>query len=218
MSTRSRPAAAGTARTAPDERTTAFEDLVIAWDPRILEPRPWTAAQSRWAADGADVAPPGPVLELCAGAGHIGLLAARLTGRDLVQVDLDPVALAYAERNAAAAGVRTETRCADVAAAVGADERYGVVVADPPWVPSAEVGRFPDDPVRAIDGGEDGGALADACLRVGAAHLAPGGHLVLQVGTQQQLGRLVRTHCSGSLRFAGSRVFPRGVLGRFVAV
>ena len=43
------------------------------------------------------------------------------------------------------------------------DERFALVIADPPWVPRAETGRFPEDPLLAIDGGDDGLDLARAC-------------------------------------------------------
>jgi methylase of polypeptide subunit release factors len=69
-----------------------FEGLEIRTDARVLTPRAWTAAQARWAAELARTAPAGPILELCSGAGHIWLLAARLSGRALVAVDVNPVA------------------------------------------------------------------------------------------------------------------------------
>jgi methylase of polypeptide subunit release factors len=89
-----------------------FGRLSIAFDDRVLRPRPWTAAQSGWAAEILADAPGGPVLELCSGAGQIGLLAVADTDRRLVCVDLDPVACAYARRNAEAAGMadRVEVR------------------------------------------------------------------------------------------------------------
>lgn len=71
-----------------------FCGLVISYDERVLEPRPWTADQSRWAADLIVASPPGEVLELCCGAGQIGLLATALTPvgsrRKLVAIDLNP--------------------------------------------------------------------------------------------------------------------------------
>ena len=69
-----------------------FAGLHIEYDEHVLEPRPWTAEQSRWAADLIREAPPGPVLELCSGAGHIGLLAVTLAPRSLVCVDVDSTA------------------------------------------------------------------------------------------------------------------------------
>ena len=73
-------------------RTTPFGHLVITWDDRVLEPRSWTEAQSMWAAELLTGAPEGPVLELCAGAGQIGLLTIALAPCRLVCVDLDPAA------------------------------------------------------------------------------------------------------------------------------
>lgn len=203
----------------PDEvREAAFEGLTIRWDERVLEPRPWTAAQSRWVAELAAGAPAGPILELCCGAGQIGLLAAVLTGRPLVQVDRDPTALAYAVENAASAGVISEVREGDVRE-VPAAPAYPLVVADPPWVPSAQVGLYPQDPLTAIDGGADGGLLAAACVAHAAAALVPGGHLVLQVGTTEQADAL-RAHpavLAGHLELREVREHPRGVLVHLAA-
>ena len=67
-----------------------FGGLSIRYDERVLEPRPWTTSQSRWAAELLRDTPPGPLLELCAGAGHIGLLAVAYQPRDLVMVDISP--------------------------------------------------------------------------------------------------------------------------------
>ena len=64
------------------ERTIAFGPLTIAYDALVLEPRQWTTIQSEWARELLATAPPGPVLELCTGAGHIGLLAVTGTTRD----------------------------------------------------------------------------------------------------------------------------------------
>ena len=73
--------------TTTEARFVDFGGLRIEYDARVLAPRAWTAAQSRWAAELIRTAPPGPVLELCAGAGHIGLLAVTLAPRPLVCVD-----------------------------------------------------------------------------------------------------------------------------------
>ncbi|UMG93662.1 methyltransferase [Nocardioides sp. TF02-7] len=176
--------------------TIEFSGLPIDWDRRVLRPRGWTAAQSRWVAELAEDTPPGPILELCCGAGHIGLLAASLTGRELVQVDRDPVATDYARRNAATAGVATDVRTASVVGALRPDEVFPLVVVDPPWVPSTEVGDFPEDPVGAIDGGADGTDQIALNLGVALRHLHPAGHVVLQVGTDEQVA-VVRSVVEG---------------------
>jgi methylase of polypeptide subunit release factors len=200
--------------TTHEERVMSFADLRITYDDRVLEPRPWTTAQSLWAEELLAFAPPGPVLELCSGVGHIGLLAVRRTCRRLVCVDVDPTACEFLRRNAAEAGVRAEVRLGPMDEVLERGEQFALVVADPPWVPSDGVGAFPEDPVRAIDGGSDGLDLTRTCLAVAAGHLLPGGSLVLQVGPDQgdAAAELVAAH--DELRYVETRVFERGALLR----
>ena len=199
------------------ERMT-FGPLAIAFDERVLRPREWTAAQSEWAADLMAAAPDGPVLELCAGAGHIGLLAVARSGRQLVCVDANPVACDFARANAVDAGMadRVEVREGRLETALAPDEQFPVVIADPPWVQSDQTSQFPEDPLAAIDGGADGLDVARACLSVIAAHLAPGGSAVLQLGTQAQADVLRGEPCftDGRLVLAEVRQEERGVLVR----
>lgn len=196
-------------------RSSGFGDLIIDFDDRVLEPRPWTVAQSRWAAELLRAAPAGPVLELCAGAGQIGLLAISHEPRPLVSVDLNPVACDYARANAERAGLSdlVEVREGPMDEVLEPDERFALVIADPPWVPSAETGRFPADPLLAIDGGADGLDLARRCWLIADRHLLPGGHAVLQLGTVAQARRLARDLRSDThLRVRETRQFARGVL------
>ena len=196
-----------------ETRLMDFQGLRIEYDDRVLEPRPWTAAQSVWAADLIRVAPPGPVLELCAGVGHIGLLAVTLAPRLLVAVDANPAACELLARNAAAASIRVDVREGPMDEVLDADEQFGVIIADPPWVPSADVGRFPEDPVSAIDGGEDGLRLARLCLDVISRHLVVAGSALLQVGPDDQADRvteLVAEH--DDLMVVSVRSFERGAL------
>ena len=196
----------------------AFGPLTIAFDERVLRPREWTAAQSAWAAELMATAPPGPVLELCSGAGHIGLLAVLVSSRPLVCVDASTAACDYARANAVAAGIadRVEVREGRLETAVRDDELFPVVIADPPWVPAADTGRFPEDPLTAIDGGADGLDVARACLAVVDRHLAPGGSAVLQVGTTAQVDVLASepSFAEGRLAVVEVRQEERGVLVR----
>ncbi len=170
-----------------------FGPLKVSFDERVLVPRAWTLAQSQWAAEVAASGGPGALLELCAGAGHIGLAAAVLADRELVQVEVDPVAAGYAEANAATAGWsgRVQVRVGPLRDAVSGEERFPVVIADPPYLRTRDVSRFPDDPRLAIDGGEDGLVVVRDCLAVAAGHLASGGALILQVAGPVQAGAVV---------------------------
>lgn len=190
-------------------RSLPFGPLTISWHEGVLEPRPWTAAQSRWAAELAEELPEGPLLELCSGAGHIGLLAAYLARRPLVCVDVSPEACALTRLNADAAGVAVDVREGPMDAVLREGERFGLVIADPPWVSTQEVVTYPEDPVLAIDGGPDGLAIARLCLEVADAHLAEDGLLVLQLGDEAQAAALAE---ETALRLWEVRREERGVL------
>ena len=196
---------------APATRSCRFGPLWVEYDERVLTPRPWTFEQSRWAAELAAAAEPAPILELCAGAGHIGLAAAVLADRDLVQVEADPVAAGYAVANVArgAWGERVEVRNAGLTDALRPDERFPVVIADPPYLPTSQVRRWPADPVTAIDGGIDGLDVVWTCLGVAAAQLPADGSLLLQVagsGQAELVTRLLEAAAAPALRRVALRV------------
>ena len=203
--------------TAAEPRTLDFGDLHIQWDPRVLEPRPWTIAQPQWLAELAVDVPHGPALELCCGAGHMGLLLARLTGRPLIQVDVNPIAVDHARANADAARIQVDLRHAPMAEALEPDEQFGLVLADPPWVPTRQVDEHPEDPLIAIHGGDDGLDLARECLRIIATHLRAGGHAVLQLGSEKQAERLWDEHRAERLELVEVRRHDGGVLAHLRA-
>lgn len=196
-----------------------FRGLAISFDDQVLEPRPWTEAQSAWAAELLVDAPSGPVLELCAGVGHIGLGAVRDSDRHLVMVDVNPVAERFAQENAAANGLESgiEFRLSRIDAALAADERFSLIVADPPWVRSADTSMFPEDPILAIDGGDDGLDLARTCVDLIDRHLLAGGSGLLQLGNTAQsetIAAYAEEHLAGSVRVVETRAYERGVLVR----
>ena len=203
-----------------------FGHLPIAFDERVLTPRPWTVAQSRWAAELIRAHPGSTqVLELCAGAGHIGLLALAMADAlpvRLVTIDVNPAACEYARHNAVAAGLgeRVEVRGGPIDDMLGPNERFDLVIADPPWVSRKDTDRYASDPLVAIDGGIDGLEVARMCLRAGESHLEPGASMLLQLGSPDQALR-VDEHLratGSSLSAQDVRVFgSHGVLVRLFA-
>ena len=167
---------------------TDFGALTIAFDDRVLRPRGWTVAQSEWAAEIWVTAPAARCSSSAPARATSGCSRPRCTGRGLVCVDANPVACDFARANALTAGLadRVEVREGRLETALAEDERFPVVIADPPWVPRDQTSQFPEDPLLAIDGGGDGLDVARACLQVIADHLAPGGSAVLQLGTTDQ--------------------------------
>lgn len=196
----------------PMGESIVFGDREIGYDESVLAPRPWTAAQSYWARELLFEAGPGGVLELCAGAGHIGLLAVEGSDRALVQVDADVQACSWARRNAQAWGVSSDIRHGPMSEVLTPGERFVLVIADPPWVPSDRIHEFPRDPVGAIDGGRDGLQLARECLDVIARHLTRDGVALLQVRDEVQGRDLTADAVGRGLTIGEIRQFERGAV------
>lgn len=197
--------------------TLQFGPLVVHFDDRVLRPRPWTLAQSEWGAELLPDLPPGPVLEICAGAGHIGLALAVSTDRPMLLLDADGTACEYATLNTRLAGLadRVRVRHGRMDAVLDPHERFALVLADPPYLPSSDTARFPDDPLTAVDGGDDGLDLARQCVEEMAEHLVPGGAGLLQLRDREQSERIaayVTERPRLGLTARGSRVLSEGAV------
>lgn len=168
---------------------TTFGGLTVRFDRTVLRPRDWTIAQTDKAVRLLSTLAAGPVLELCAGVGHIGLAAIAQRPRLLVQVDSSERACAFAEANAATAGLSefVDVRCGSLEEALDPREQFALVIADPPWVRQKEVGLYLDDPATAIDGGPEGLDVARSCLALMRKHLLPHGAGILQLGDIDQV-------------------------------
>ena len=217
MTTAPGPDSAGRSVRQRERETTDFGGLCIEFDDRVLRPRSWTEQQSLWAAELLPSLPAGAVLELCSGAGQIGLLAVCASDRQLVCVDLNPAAAELTCDNARAAGLqdRVEMRLGRIDQVLAPGETFPLVIADPPWVRRAETGRFPEDPLVAIDGGDDGLGVARECLAAVVEHLAPGGVALFQLGPGPQAETVSALAARAGLVPGEVRTFgDRGVLLR----
>lgn len=175
-----------------------FGGLSVGGDDDLLIPRSWTSLQSRWAAELCRTAPPGPVLELCCGAGHIGQAALlelppESLDRRLVQVDVFEPACRRSRSNARANELahRVDVLCCDVADwPLRAAGRFAVVIADPPYVRTQDCGLHPEDPMRAIDGGDDGMAVLRSLRGPMLDAVHPDGHVLVQTAGAEQAQHL----------------------------
>lgn len=126
-------------------------------------------------------APGARVLDLCAGSGALAVAAARL-GADVTAVDISRRALASTWCNARLRGLAVRVRRGDLLAAVG-DERFDVIVANPPYVPSPAPSPPRWGAARAWDAGVDGRAVLDRLCAAAPAHLRPGGVVLVVFST-----------------------------------
>ncbi|MFB9800511.1 putative protein N(5)-glutamine methyltransferase, partial [Streptomonospora salina] len=129
-----------------------------------------------------ELAPERPVaVDLCCGSGALGAaLADARPGTELYAADVDPAAVRCARRNLADAGGRVYAGDLYDPLPSGLRGRVDVLMANVPYVPTAEIALLPGEAREhearaALDGGGDGLA---ALRRVSAAApdwLAPGG-------------------------------------------
>ena len=132
-------------------------------------------------------------LDLCTGGGSLAILAARVFPNATIDaVDLSADALAVARRNVAEHGLAGRIRLieGDLFGPI-ADERYDLILANPPYVDAEAVAAFPPEyaaePVLAHAGGEDGLDVVRRILHEAQLHLTREGALVCEVGRGRDL-------------------------------
>jgi release factor glutamine methyltransferase len=177
-----------------------FWSLDLEVDARVLVPRPDSEAAVEEAlarvGDGARVADVGT------GSGAIALaLAKARPDLTVFASDLSTDALAVAGANALRLGLAVTFVEGSLLAPLRASCPFDLVVANLPYVPTADIAGLPAEvrcePRLALDGGQDGLALVRELVAEATGVLAPGGALVLEIGAGQA------TACAELLGAAG---------------
>jgi len=180
-----------------------FAGLKLKVDRRALIPRPETERLVELLVARC-VPPPARVLELGTGSGAIALALARAWPEaTMTATDLSAPALALAAENAAATGLtgRVDFRVSDWLAQVPAEDRFELLVANPPYLSAAETAATAPEvrdyePAAALAAAEEGLADLRVILRDGRRHLAPDGVAALETGPGQHaaLAEWARQH------------------------
>lgn len=180
-----------------------FYGRMFGVDARVLVPRPETELAVEWAvrhlrAIGREH---GSAADVGTGSGAVAVtLAAELRGLSVYASDVSQDALAVARRNAARNDVFQHVTFlhGDVAAPLLPYAPFDAVVANLPYVPSAECAPAPDpvsfEPILARDGGSDGLDLYRRLLPGLPQLVAPRGIVLLEAapGNARALEELVR--------------------------
>lgn len=150
---------------------TRFGALEILTPPGVYAPRSDTAllAGEIGVVEGAEV------LELCTGSGALALTAALRGARRVVAGDRSLRAILTVRLNARRNGLQLEARHGDLFSIARADEHFDLILANPPYLPSAA--SEPQD--ERWDAGHDGRRVLDRIIDGVSALLKPAGRVVL---------------------------------------
>lgn len=165
-----------------------FCGLRVAVEPGVFVPRQRTRLLVRQA---ALLARPGAlVVDLCCGSGAVGAaVAAAVPGIELFAADIGAEAVRCAHRNLKGIGVVCQ---GDLFEALPGRlrGRVDVLVANAPYVPTAEIALMPPEarlhePLAALDGGSDGLAVQRRIVAQAPEWLSPGGALLVETSRRQ---------------------------------
>ncbi len=136
------------------------------------------------------------ILDLCTGSGCIAAaLAKSIKGAMILATDISESAVAVARRNIEKLGLSDRVVLAqgdlfDPLTRMVDPSPFDLIVANPPYIPSAEVETLDRsvkdyEPRTALDGGQDGLAFHRRILEGAAERLVPGGRLYLELAFNQ---------------------------------
>lgn len=186
---------------------TEFAGLRLKVDRRALIPRPETEylvelVGQRW------TQPPAAILDLGTGTGALALaLASRFPAAAVTAVDRSVDALALAAENAAATGLAGRVRLlpSDWCAALGAEEKFQLIVTNPPYLTDREVAEATPEvrdhePHVALVAADEGCADLDRILGEARPRLHEGGMLACETGIAQHQRLCARAAACGYAR------------------
>ncbi|WP_326846081.1 putative protein N(5)-glutamine methyltransferase [Streptomyces kaniharaensis] len=179
-----------------------FAGLRIAVDPGVFVPR--RRSEFLVATAATLIGPDALVVDLCCGSGALGAAVAAAVPHpvELYAADVDPAAVRCARRNLAPYGGRAYHGDLFAALPVHLRGRIDVLLANVPYVPTADIDLLPPEArlheaLPALDGGTDG---LDVLRRVtaDAPHwLAPGGSLLFESSERQIPDALAVSRAAG---------------------
>lgn len=183
-----------------------FYGRVFRVTPDTLDPRPDTETLI----DAAVALMPkaARLLDLGTGTGAIAItLLAERPDATGVATDLSTAALAVAAENAAQLGVASRLELMSGSWFEPVAGRFDIILSNPPYIPAEDIAALePEvrnfDPALALSGGDDGLDPYRSIASSAAGHLAPGGHVLVEIGAGQA-GDVTAIFAAAGLQAAG---------------
>jgi release factor glutamine methyltransferase len=173
-----------------------FRHLELRVGPGAFIPRPETEVLVDWVCRALSHLPGAVVVDLCAGPGPIALsIAHERPGSEVHAVERDPDAFEWLKRNALESAAAGDNAVTIHFAAAGTplpqlDGRVDLVVANPPYVPDADLEHIdPEvrhDPEPSWYGGPDGLDVIPVVIEAAERLLHPGGLLAVEHSWQHR--------------------------------
>lgn len=180
-----------------------FMGLDFLVDRSVLIPRPETELLAEAVISSAGENGRWLIVDVGTGSGCLAVsLAKHLPGVSVIGLDSSPAAIATAKKNASRHGVNDHCRFLVGDLLGPLSEKADIIVANPPYIPSAEIdGLQPEvrewEPRAALDGGPDGLDYIRELISASPGHLRPGGQLFLEFG----FGQAARVAALAQARF-----------------
>ena len=170
-----------------------FYGLGFMVSPAVLIPRPDTETVVVEALAIAKKLEAPRIIDVGTGSGAIAIAVAKHHPKAIVTaIDVSEDALKVARFNAHKHGVTDGIRFlqGDLLAPV-AGETFDLIVSNPPYIPTEDLPKLPIgvrqyEPLTALDGGPGGFVVFDRLVEQVRKQLAPGGHLVVEIGSPQE--------------------------------
>ena len=174
-----------------------FRSIEVHVSESVLIPRPETEllvdeTLSILTKHREDFGPNPNILEIGTGSGTISLaLALELSDARITATDISKEAIGVADYNFKRYRVDNRIRLleGDLYKPIKGDERFDIIVSNPPYVSTDEMDLLPPDvgyePKIALAGGTDGLDVTRPLIKGAPDHLEPGGFLIVEIGKDQ---------------------------------
>jgi release factor glutamine methyltransferase len=171
-----------------------FYSLTFTVSPAVLIPRPESEfVVVEYLEQTRHVESPHTV-DVGTGSGCLAIASAHhQPGARFVAIDISDEALEIARRNATRIGVleRIDFRVGDMLVPVAGEGPFDAIISNPPYISSnaidqLEPGVRDHEPRMALDGGPSGLDMVGRLIEQSVDLLKPGGHLILEIGSDQE--------------------------------